>query len=97
MGSCSQDAIVFYFSVEITIQYLHFNLFSLWADISNSSSEFDIITWSSARRSVFRHSFIDIYWGLCPCSFFFPTLLGGFQPFLSFLPLPFLPLILGIK
>jgi hypothetical protein len=51
-GSCPENAVVFYFSVAIVFPYVHFNLFSSWANISNSSSECDIITWSSVKRGV---------------------------------------------
>jgi hypothetical protein len=44
MGSRIQDAIDFYFYIEVFVMCFHNNLFNIWADIYNSYSEFDIIT-----------------------------------------------------
>jgi hypothetical protein len=42
------------------IPYLFISLFNLGVDFCNSFSECDIITWSSVKRSVFRHLFLEI-------------------------------------
>lgn len=42
------------FEVFNAVLYLSINLFTFLTDISNFSSEYDIIAWSSVKRNVFK-------------------------------------------